>query len=158
MGRQTMRYFESYYITKKITDCAEGVIVGKIALVVNAMSTGLPSNICVATKNEWLDGFDLFRLRYKYIEDLDIENFLFPINGNAKLFIPTAERAIVDALRYPDTLLEEYTLQAIVDYCDMLHKNEDISMLYEVAEFYGISKSEMDSHIEDARDYVYCMV
>lgn len=151
-----MRYYDYGYIVQPLTDCAEGIIMGTNALVINCLSTAIETILIVATKEEWLGGLDLGPMQYKYIPDIDDKNFLNPINDNEKLFIPTSERAIIDAIRYPDFVRDEYTLQAIVDYCDMRYKT-DHSKLYEVAAFYGIGKEEMDYRIEDARDFVYTM-
>lgn len=87
---------------------------------------------------------------YKVIPDYDKENFIIETEGG--FFVPTEARCIIDCIRYKEYgVYEEQFLVAIEDYFDL---DKTLEELYEIADFYKVSRKDIDYWIKESNNYV----
>jgi len=120
------------------------------ALNCNGMTTHRTSPIVYAP-NKYLDGIYNTKYFYVYLGDIDYNNYVRQYTDD--LLVPTAERALVDYIRFEKIQDEGTLLWAMQDYLDS--SNCDIDKLYEVADFYNVPREEVDYWITEAKTEPY---
>ncbi len=103
------------------------------------------------TDKEQLDRLQLATCEYIYYPNLDRVHYVEPSAVNPGLLIPTRERAIVDYIK----LLEEYgdegiLIESLQSY--LYNFSKDLPKLYEVADFFQLSRDSLDYWLEEARN------
>ena len=72
-----------------------------------------------------------------------------PRKTNRYLHEPTKERALVETIKFHDYFNEGILIEALQNY---IRNVEDFSLLYEVAEYFGVSRDDVDYWINEARE------
>ena len=91
-------------------------------------------------------------------EPIDTEHYLVPCSTNPLLLIPTKERAIVEYIINEKWCDEGLLIEALKSYMFDFNTT-DFTLLYEVADFFGLSREILDYWIHEAEtDIDYCSV
>lgn len=105
----------------------------------------------LATDNHELNGIRFPMCRYIYYPNLDRLHYLVPSESNPDLLIPTKERAIVDYIKLQDEYGDEGILiESIQSY--LRDYEEDLPELYKVADFFKLSRDQLDYWLDEARE------
>lgn len=123
------------------------VLCGTCALSRNALTYERGEHVEVFTKNKQFDGMCLAVITYYYNPNIDFDNFVTPMSTNPNLLLPNAERAIIEALKFPDTTMEITIIESLNSYIDRF---KDTKKLYEMAEFYKYPKEQLEYWINEA--------
>lgn len=117
------------------------VITGECALARNGLIYFNAMHLMVYTSYEDLDKLTAGPITYYYCDNIDEENYTIQMSTNEKLLLPTAERAIIEYIMNPDRCDEGLLLEALDSY---INRNQDISKLYEVSDFYGCDRQKLE--------------
>lgn len=127
------------------------VATSDYALNCNGMTTIRKKIIDVYAPNIYLDKINNRIYKFIYLGDIDYNNYVRRYNDD--LLVPTAERALVDYIRFEKIQDEGTLLWAMQDYLDS--PNCDINKLYEVSDFYNVPREEVDYWINEAKTEPY---
>lgn len=129
------------------------VLTGNTAFVYGGISVTGSLTPDVLTDNKLLDGIIIWdRVHYCYTPNLDYTNYVTPLGGLENVFVCSRERAIVESIKSNfDYILLDW-------FCDGLNRYQhygffNYELLCEVAEFYEISKEDIDFWLEDTANY-----
>lgn len=125
------------------------LLVGTPSLVYNGLMYGNVSGemLTVYTDILELDGLHLgdVSLEYNHFND---SAYCIEFDKDNNLWLPTAERALVDTIHFlKQNYIEGPLIESLQNY---LAKHEDLSELYAVAEHYSVSRDEIDYWINEA--------
>ena len=125
------------------------LLVGTPSLVYNDLMYGNigGEHLNVYTDIEDLDGIRLgdVSLEHYHCSDSEYCSEMDPINN---LWLPTAERALVDTINFLDkNYIEGPLIESLQTY---LSSHEDLSELYAVAAHYNVPKENIDYWIKEA--------
>lgn len=123
------------------------VICGQCALARNGLTTQNPTHLDVWTSIKEIDGVDAAIIRYIFNDKIDHVYEVHPMMGNSNLLLPTRERAIVEYVLCERWRDEGTLIEALKTY---LWNFNDLPHLYEVADFFGLNKIELDFWINEA--------
>lgn len=136
---------------QKIYIMANGgaILIGKSALVFNGLVFG--SDVITVYTNyaglHRLDLTDVFLSHYHIDCDTD---YMRCIDEENNVWVPTTERAIVDAVKFMyESYDEGVAIEAFQNY---LRSNPDLDKLYEVADHYLVPRSDVDYWLNEARE------
>lgn len=113
-------------------------VVGPAALNWNGLVTWYANLIYQTTTVDSLEGKQVYNSYLWRIPDIDSDsNFVKRqvITSFAPANLPTPERALIDYMRHLDIFEEFYFVEGLREYVDT---REDLSLLKEVAEHYGV--------------------
>lgn len=115
-------------------------VVGPAALYWNGLVVWYANWIFQTTKIKELHGKQVYNSLLWVLPDLDqdrdyIKRVVHTCFAPAQL--PTPERSLIDYMRHLDTFEEFYFVEGLRDYVD---RHQDLSLLREVAEHYGVTK------------------
>jgi len=127
------------------------VVTSDYALNCNGMTTIRKKIIDVYAPNIYLDKINNRIYKFIYLGDIDYDNYVRQYTDD--LLVPTAERALVDYIRFEKIQDEGTLLWAMQDYLDS--PNCDIDKLYEVSDFYNVPREEVDYWITEAKTEPY---
>lgn len=128
-------------ITKKSVVCG-GCALNRAGLIYYNSE-----HLDLMTCYEELDGCCLSRLTYYYYPVIDTEHWVHPLKSNPLLLQPTRERAIVEYILNKKWCDEGLLIEALKNYLDQFRNDEE---LYEVADFFGLSRETLDYWINEA--------
>lgn len=139
-----MRLTESQAIYMMSNKNSKNVLTGYSAFEYNGLIYGCNS-FYVYTSSEKMDRVQYSGIVFEHYHFND-EVYLREIHPN--LYVPSRERAIVDAIAHMDKYYREGELiEALQDYTD---QTDDYTLLYEVANHYGVSIDKIDEWIREA--------
>lgn len=121
-------------------------VVGDTALAFNGLMWG---NSCMYLQTffERLNNIQLCDIKLQYYH-FDDDAYLVRHNDN--VYLPTAERAIVDTIKYIEVNYNEGSLiESLQTY---ISHNSSFTKLYEVADHYGVPRSDVDYWLNEARE------
>lgn len=122
-------------------------IVGHAALENNSLLYG-NNFLTVYTPYDTLDNLTLGDVR---LENYHYGDSKFMRRVGDKLYLPTREKAIIDTIAFLDKNYNEGELiEALQNYSRMV--KEDYSKLYEVADYYKVSRETVDYWINEANE------
>lgn len=117
------------------------------ALYFNGLCGGIGSCKSITTTTAEFNGIRSLRKMFFFREIQDTTNFISRI-VEEKYLVPTAERALVEAVKYDDTDLG-YVFES---FCKYLDRNEDLTKLYEVADFYDVPRDKIGWWIKEVHE------
>jgi hypothetical protein len=122
------------------------IIVGSDALACNGLVSGYNVNI-VNTPYKAMNGVQVNGLIYEYFHLQDINNC---VEVKHNLFIPTAERSIIDCILWQEENKDEgFLIEALQTYQEQGHK---VSDLYECADHYLVPHEVVDYWWKEAEE------
>lgn len=127
---------------------ANFLVVGTTALTCNKLMWG-GDELILYTPWEELDHIPMcdMRLEHYHFSDGDYCSLMDQVNN---LWLPTAERALVDTINFLEkNYIEGPLIESLQTY---LEKNKDLSELYAVADHYGVSRDKINYWIDEARE------
>lgn len=127
------------------------VLCGICALSRNGLTTHNPTVLDMFTDIPELDGVSVTIAKYFYKSPIDTEHFVTPMETNPMLLLPTPERAIVEYIQNEKWCDEGVLIEALKTY-EFRDDICSLSLLYEVAEFFGLSKDILDYWIIEASE------
>lgn len=123
------------------------VIVGSNALAANGLVAGYTIHI-VQTKYRIMNKVPMKDIIFEFYHLWDNEHYLTEISPN--LYLPTAERAIIDCMVWQKENMDEgFLIEALQTYQYKGHKAED---LYECADHYLVPHEVVDYWWKEAED------
>lgn len=128
----------------------KAVICGDHALEESGLLYYNPgARLDIFTKYKELDNLYLSVISYHYNPNIDYTNFVKPLKSNNNLLVPSMERAIIECIKFIDTVSEGSLIEVLKDY-QLWYKNYD--KLYAMAAFYQVSKEDLDYWIYEAEN------
>ena len=128
----------------------KAVICGDRALEESGLLYYNPgARLDIFTKYKELNNLNLAVITYYYNPNIDYTNFVKPLKSNNNLLVPSMERAIIECIKFIDTVSEGSLIEALKDY-QLRYKNYD--KLYTMADFYQVSKEDLDRWIYEAEN------
>lgn len=128
----------------------KAVICGDRALEESGLLYYNPgARLDIFTKYKELDNLYLCVISYHYNPNIDYTNFVKSLKSNNNLLVPSMERAIIECIKFIYTVSEGSLIEALKDY-QLRYKSYD--KLYEMADFYQVSKEELDYWIYEAEN------
>jgi len=128
----------------------KAVICGDRALEESGLLYYNPgARLDIFTKYKELDNLYLSVVSYHYNPNIDYTNFVKPLKSNNNLLVSSIERAIIECIKFIDTVSEGSLIEALKDY-QLRYKNYD--KLYPMADFYQVSKEDLDHWIYEAEN------
>ena len=93
----------------------------------------------------------LFAVFVRYYYNPMGKDIQYTVCGKAHKNIhePTKERALVETIKFHDYFNEGILIEALQNY---IRNVEDFSLLYEVAEYFSVSRDDVDYWINEARE------
>ena len=125
------------------------VLCNTCALARNGLSYEYGAYIDVLTTKKNMDGLQFHFASFTYEKNIDYEHYVKETLPNRNLLLPTKERAIVEAIIHIDRCPEGILIEAIKMY---LEDNDDLSKLYEVSDFFKLSRDTLEYWLEEARN------
>ena len=123
------------------------VIVGFDALARNGLVSGYNSAV-INTNHKFMNKVQVNGLIFEFYHLWDNENYLTEISPN--LYLPTAERAIIDCMVWQKENMDEgFLIEALQTYQYNGHKVED---LYECADHYLVPHEVVDYWWKEAEE------
>lgn len=123
------------------------VVVGSNALAVNGLVSGYNIHI-VQTRYKEMNKVPMKDIIFEFYHLWDNENYLTEISPN--LYLPTAERAIIDCMVWQKENMDEgFLIEALQTYQYNGHKVED---LYECADHYLVPHEVVDYWWKEAEE------
>jgi len=125
------------------------VICGNCSLARNGLTYYSGKHLDLFTKYRGLNNLNLAVITYYYNPNIDYTNFVKPLKSNNNLLVPSMERAIIECIKFIDTVSEGSLIEALKNY-QLRYKNYD--KLYPMADFYQVSKEDLDHWIYEAEN------
>ena len=126
----------------------KAVLTGINALVHNGISTSFETNLEILTDDVRLKG----TAGYCYVEELDLINFLQEKPIVDQVYVPTAERALIELIKHNLRYIDEgFFLEGMNMYVTSNKFNYDL--LTKVASHFNVSKDLIDYWIKESKDY-----
>lgn len=123
------------------------VVVGSNALAANGLVSGYNIHI-VQTRYKEMNKVPMKDIIFEFYHLWDNENYLTEISPN--LYLPTAERAIIDCMVWQKENMDEgFLIEALQTYQYNGHKVED---LYECADHYLVPHEVIDYWWKEAEE------
>lgn len=123
------------------------VVVGSNALAANGLVSGYNIHI-VQTRYKEMNKVPMKDIIFEFYHLWDNENYLTEISPN--LYLPTAERAIIDCMVWQKENMDEgFLIEALQTYQYNGHKVED---LYECADHYLVPHEVVDYWWKEAEE------
>ena len=149
-----MGFDKQYYLNqlKRLDSSKTYVLSGHSVFSYRGMSCSGSYMPFLYTENKMLDGvtFNPF-VSYWYTDNQDVSNYVELLKGTNNIYLPTIERAIIEALRNDlRCTIEDYFYD---DFSRYIEFDMDYKKLCEVADFYGLSREKLDYYINEAKDY-----
>ena len=132
--------FDSLIIEKR-------VICGPCALARAGLITYSTELLFLQTPFIEVDGVCTVYVTYYYYDNIDYEHWVYPSKSNPLLLQPTKERAIVDYIRNEKWCDEGILIEALKSYLMWFRNDKE---LYEVADFFGVTREIIDYWINEA--------
>lgn len=132
-----------YIIEKKSVICMQ------CALARVGLSTITPDHLDVWTPYIELDGMDLTWVRYLYNPNIDFKYELTSEGTNPLLLCPSKERALIEYIKCEKWRDEGPLIEALKDYLEFF---KNIPKLYAAAEYFSVSREELDYWIKEAEE------
>lgn len=127
------------------------VIFGQCALARNGLTTQSTVVLTLLTDYKELDGIGTAVVTYYYKENIDYINYVHVMNTNSLLLLPTKERSIVEYIQCEKWCDEGTLIEALKTYqFSPAFTGKD--KLYEVADFFGLARKELDYWLKEARE------
>lgn len=127
---------------------ANFLLVGTTALSYNKLMWG-GDELILYTPWEELDHIPMCDMRLEHYHFSD-GSFCNIMDESNRLWLPTAERALVDTINFlEENFIEGPLIESLQNY---LAKNKDLSQLYAVAAHYNVPKDKIDYWIKEARE------
>lgn len=128
----------------------KAVICGDRALEESGLLYYNPgARLDIFTKYKELDNLYLSVVSYHYNPNIDYTNFVKPLKSNNNLLVPSMERAIIECIKFINTVSEGSLIEALKNY-QLRYKNYD--KLYIMADFYQVSKEDLDHWLYEAEN------
>lgn len=129
----------------------KGIVTLNTSVARNGLTYLAAAYLNLATDKKELSNIKTNSFRFIYYPDLDRLHYLVPSKNNPDLLIPTKERAIVDYIKLQDEYGDEGILiESIQSY--LRDYEEDLPKLYEVADFFKLSREELDYWLNEAKE------
>lgn len=138
---------EYYTIDREIKSPV--VVCNICALARNGLTYESGKHLDLFTKYKELDNLCLSVINYYYNPNIDYINFVEPMETNPNILLPSPERAIIECIKFIKNMDESILIEALQNY-KLWHKNYD--KLYNMADFYDVSKKELEYWINEAED------
>lgn len=146
----------SFKYDNELKDDIDRVICGVCALARNGLITQNADILDLFTPFSNIDGINLHIINYFYKDNIDTEHWVSPMSTNPHLLLPTSERALVEYILNEKWRDEGVLIEALNTY--FLWKSDaDISELYRVADFFKLSRNELDYWIKEAKEDDFVM-
>ena len=136
-----------------IFDDKDYVVCTSCALARNGLTYVNPAPLTVFTRHKSFHNKNFGLASFVYSEnEINTTDYVQAVPNNSHILVPTRERAIVESIIHLDGCDEGELVEAINTYitgkeiCDM-------DKLYEVADFFGLARSELEYWIEESKDY-----
>ena len=142
-----MSYDDYIIIDKEIKTPV--VICGNCSLARNGLTYYSGKHLDLFTKYKELHNLNLAVITYYYNPNIDYTNFVRPMETNPNILLPSPERAIIECIKFIDFVSEDILLEAIQNY-KLWYKSYD--KLYPMADFYQVSKKDLDHWIYEAEN------
>ena len=127
---------------------SKGVLTGINALVHNGISTSFETNLEILTDDVDLKG----TTGYCYVGELDLINFLQEKPIVDQVYLPTAERALIELIKYDLRYIDEgFYLEGMNMY--VTSNKFNYNLLMKVANHFKVSKDLVDYWIKESKDY-----
>ena len=126
----------------------KAVLTGINALVHNGISTSFETNLEILTDDVNLKG----TAGYCYVEGLDLINFLQEKPIVDQVYVPTAERALIELIKHNLRFIDEgFVLEGMDMY--VTSNKFNYNLLMKVASHFNVSKDLVDYWIKESKDY-----
>ena len=126
----------------------KAVLTGINALVHNGISTSFETNLEILTDDVNLKG----ATGYCYVEELDLINYLQENPIVDQVYVPTAERALIELIKHNLRYIDEgFFLEGMDMY--VTSDKFNYNLLIEVANHFKVSKGAVDYWIKESEDY-----
>lgn len=123
-------------------------IVGESALTYNKLMWG-GGDLVLYTPVSLLDNLSYGDIHLEHNHFTD-GYYCNEVDGENNLWLPSAERALVDTINFIEqNYIEGPLIESLQTY---LSEHDDLSKLYEVADFYKVSRDTIDYWINEARE------
>ncbi len=146
-----------YYINFVLANATESatVLTGIDALIVNGLSTTSFTVPTIFIEIKEIHQLKVAgRITYFYLPNIDTKNYLHPTPIVNRIYMPIAERAIVELIRDDLWSIDEGEfLDGLGTYISWKEKY-NYKLLLEVANHFGVSKDKIDYWIKEAEDYM----
>ena len=127
---------------------SKGVLTGINALVHNGISTSFETNLEILTDDVDLKG----TTGYCYVGELDLINFLQEKPIVDQVYVPTAERALIELIKHNLRFIDEgFFLEGMDMY--VTSNKFNYNLLMKVASHFNVSKDLVDYWIKESKDY-----
>lgn len=127
---------------------ANFLIVNTTALTLNKLMWG-GNELILYTPWEELDHLPMCDMRLEHYHFAD-GNYCTLIDDKNNLWLPTAERALVDTIHFIEqNYIEGPLIESLQNY---LSSHADLSELYTVADHYNVPSEKIDYWINEARE------
>ena len=127
---------------------SKGVLTGINALVHNGISTSFETNLEILTGDVKLKE----TTGYCYVEELDLINFLQQRPIVDQVYVPTAERALIELIKHNLRFIDEgFFLEGMDMY--VTSNKFNYNLLMKVASHFNVSKDLVDYWIKESKDY-----
>ncbi len=125
------------------------LIVGESALARNGLMYG-SCVLCIYTPYKELHHLNFNDVYIEHYHITDDKECISCIDNNFNIYIPTAERAIVDTIiNLDNNYIEGPLIESLQNYSS---KNDDLSLLYKVADTYNLSREDLEYWLQEARE------
>lgn len=142
-SKNQLHYFEANIPYKTL-------IVGQRSLVDNGLMYG-PCTLDVLACDKCIDGIRLADVVLEYNHFVD-GYFCTEIDSQNRVWLPTAERALVDTIMFiNNNYIEGPLIESLQTYLGW-HSDGDLSELHKVANFYKLPQDTLDYWIREARE------
>lgn len=128
----------------------ECVVAGESALYRSGLTYSQSFTIDVWTDNKEIPN-GIFAVYVKYFYNPMAKDFSYTVESPVSVNIhePTQERAIVEAVKFRDNISEGVLIEAVQNY---LWEHTNLTILYEVADYFKVSRKDIDYWINEARE------
>ena len=142
--------FNYEYKTNVLTTEGFYVLAGDDALYQAGLTTQpVPTPMCWTTYEEIPIGLDAVFVKYYFNPYGKDTKYTNPRKTNRYLHEPTKERALVETIKFHGYFNEGILIEALQNY---IRNVKDFSLLYEVAEYFSVSRDDVDYWINEARE------
>lgn len=128
----------------------ECVLAGETALFRSGLTYAQSYTLDVWTNYEDIPN-GLFAVFVRYYQNPLAKDFKYTIESttNSRIHEPTKERAIVETIKFHDYFNEGILIEALQNY---IAGNPDMALVYEVADYFKVSRDDIDYWFNEARE------
>lgn len=126
------------------------VLAGETALFRCGLSSQQIYKLYIWTDDKEIpNGLSAIFVRYFYNEQGKDLKYTVCSPRSSNIYEPTKERAVVESIKFHDYFNEGILIEALQSY---LYQVEDLSLLYEVADYFKVNHETIDYWLNEARE------